>query len=364
MLLLAVDSSSDSLKVGIADEHRAWASYDGPPDRSHAERMIGAIDSVLAQAQLKPQQLDGLAVAGGPGSFTGLRVGIASVLGLSQAWDKPILTGGNPMLERVHFADLGKNPVIVIHCRANQFYLSENGRDIVIKEIDDILSGYGDSEFAGPGVARLSKTAAGVGKTLTISEPHTYNGGTLARVFAGHRQLWKQLDPNELDVNYLLKSQPEQKRDAIMAVEAVTEMCYSDLDEVLAIERDSFTDPWDRDSFRSDIDSPHVITLVSRKQGRCAGYLSCIALDDYGYIANIAVAAEHRSQGLGQKLLDDLKRRLLELGIDTVVLDVRTANENAIRFYRKRGFEVIARRKGFYTNPPDDSFTMQLTIGE
>lgn len=364
MLLLAVDSTSDRLKVGVANEEQALASYDGAADRSHAEKIIEAVDSVLKQANVTPAQLDYLAVAGGPGSFTGLRVGIASVLGLAQAWGKPIITGTNPMLERMFFVDLGKNPVVVIHCRANQFYVSENGRDVVVRETGELLAGLGDSEFAGPGVERFGRAVSDSGKTVSISDPASYTGGSLARIFARDFKLWKPLDPTDLDVNYQMKSQPEQLRDAVVGDDEVVQMTYADLDDVLTVERESFSDPWDRDSFRSDIDSPHVIALAVHRQKHCVGYLSCIALDDYGYIANIAVVERCRSLGLGRKMLDDLKQRLLKLGIEAIVLDVRTANTQAIRFYEKYGFAVITRRKGFYTNPPDDSFTMQMMIGE
>lgn len=363
MLLLAVDSSGDRLKIGVANEERALASYDSAADRTHSEKMISAIEGVLKEAGIAPSQLDYLAVAGGPGSFTGLRVGMATVLGLAQAWQKQIITGTNPMLERMFYVEQGQKPVIVIHCRAEQFYVSENGRDIAIHDIRELLAGFADSMFAGPGVERLSKAAAGIGRELAIASPSSYNGGELAQIFARDFQLWNRLDPTNLDVNYLLKSQPEQRRDAA-ADGKIVEMTYADLDDVLAIEREAFSDAWDRDSFRSDIDSPHVMALAIHKMGHCAGYLCCIALDDYGYIANIAVDRRYRSQGLGRVLLDDLRRRLLTDGIDQMVLDVRTANKKAIRFYEKYGFAVITRRKGFYVNPPDDSFTMQMTIGE
>ena len=364
MLLLAVDSSSDRLKIGVADEQHALASYDGAADRTHAEKMIRAIEGVLKEAGIAPSQLDYLAVARGPGSFTGLRVGIATVLGLAQAWQKQIVTGANSMLERMFFVEQGQKPVIVIHCRADQFYVSENGRDITIHNIKELIAGYADSLFAGPGVERLRKVAAGIGRELAIASPSSYNGGELARLFARDFQLWNRLDPADLDVNYLLKSQPEQRRDAAAADGQIVEMTYADLDEVLAIEREAFSDAWDRDSFRSDIDSPHVMALAIHNLGHCTGYLCCIALDDYGYIANIAVDRQCRSQGVGRVLLNDLRRRLLTNGIDQMVLDVRTANKKAIRFYEKYGFAVITRRKGFYVNPPGDSFTMQMTIGE
>ncbi len=363
MLLLAVDSSSDRLKVGVAEEQRVLAGYDGTADRNHAEKIIGAVDGVMKEAGVTAAQLDYLAVASGPGSFTGLRVGIATVLGLAQAWQKQVIAGGNPMLERMFFVEQGKKPVIVIHCRADQFYVSENGRDVAIHDVKQLMAGYEDSIFAGPGVERLRRAAADIGKEIAVARPESYSGGELARIFARDFLLWDRLDPADLDVNYLLKSQPEQRRDAA-AEGQVVEMTYADLDDVLGIEREAFSDPWDRDSFRSDIDSPHVLALAIHGQGHCAGYLCCIALDDYGYIANIAVASRHRSQGLGRKLMDDLRRRLRSQGIDQIVLDVRTANAQAIRFYEKYGFTVLTRRKGFYVNPPDDSFTMQMTIGE
>ncbi len=362
MLVLAIDSSSDRLRVGVATEQQALAGYDGPADRSHSEKIISAVDGVLKDASITPTQLDYLGVTSGPGSFTGLRVGIAGVLGLAQAWRKEIITGGTPMLERMFFVDYGINPVIVIHCRADQYYVSENGRDIAILDLPQLIAAYGDSTFAGPGAERLRDSLTKLERPVSVAAPSSYTGGDLARIFARDFKLWKRLDPINLDVNYLLKSQPEQRRDANQDGQVV-EMIYSDLDEVMAIERDAFSDPWDRDAFRSDIDSPHVIALVVRIGGHCAGYLNCIALDDYGYIANIAVDGRHRSQGWGRKLLEELKQRLLAKGIDQMVLDVRTSNDRALRFYEKYGFTMVTRRKGFYTSPPEDSFTMQIIIG-
>lgn len=364
MLLLAVDSSCNRLKIGVADEQHSLATYDSTADRTHAEKVISGIEWVLKEAGVAPAQLDYLAVAGGPGSFTGLRVGIATMLGLAQTWQKQIITGANPMLERMFFIEQRQKPVIVIHCRADQFYVSENGRDVAIRDIEELVAGYADSLFAGPGVERLREAATGIGRELTVASPSSYSGGELARIFARDFQLWHRLDPGDLDVNYLLKSQPEQRRDAVAADGQIVELTYADLDDVLAIERETFSDPWDRDSFRSDIDSPHVMALGIHKMGRCSAYLCCIALDDYGYIANIAVDRQYRSQGLGRVLLDDLRRRLLTNGIAQIVLDVRAANKEAIRFYERYGFAVLTRRKGFYVNPPDDALTMQMTIGE
>lgn len=362
MLILAVDSSSDRLRLGIADEDRILSQFDGPEDRSHSEKIITEIDSLLARAEIIPPMLDCLAVTSGPGSFTGLRVGIATVLGLAQAWQKEIITAGNMALERAFFGGSGRQPIVVIHSRGDQFYLTDKGEDIAILDAKEIAARYPDGTFAGPGVTRLQTCATALGLTLSFESPPSYSGGELARMFARSHSQFSRLDPVDLDINYLLKSQPEQRRDAAKSDFVIAEMTEGDLDDVLIIERDSFSDAWDCESFKSDVDSPDVITLAAKNDGRCIGYAICIALDDYGYISNIAVDGGRRSTGVGRSLLEEVKQRLQAKEIRQIVLDVRVSNQRAISFYERHGFSIITRRRGFYSNPPEDSFTMQLSM--
>jgi ribosomal-protein-alanine N-acetyltransferase len=362
MIILAVDSSSDRLKLGIADDQRIYAGYDGPDDRSHSEKIITELDTLLATGDINPSTLNCLAVTIGPGSFTGLRVGIATVLGLAQAWKKEILIAGNLMLEKAFSENLGRDSVTVIHCRGDQFYVSSNGSDMAILSAGRIAAQYPGRSFAGPGSARLRKLASDAGVTLDFDSPESVDGGELARLFARNHTRFDKLNPTDLDVNYLLKSQPEQRRDAVKLDYTITDMAESDLVDILTIERESFSDPWDRESFQSDIAGDGVITMVVRRDDHCIGYLSCMALDDYGYIANVAIDGRYRSGGIGHALLDELRRQLLARGTRQMVLDVRASNHRAIRFYERYGFSIITRRRGFYSTPPEDSFTMQLDM--
>jgi tRNA threonylcarbamoyladenosine biosynthesis protein TsaB len=90
MKLLAIDTSTRDGGVAVlvddalAAERRAHVT-------THAERLLPMIDEALAEAALRPAQLDAVAVVAGPGSFTGLRIGLATAKGLCFAQGLPLL---------------------------------------------------------------------------------------------------------------------------------------------------------------------------------------------------------------------------------------------------------------------------------
>ncbi|MGB5106190.1 MAG: ribosomal protein S18-alanine N-acetyltransferase [Candidatus Zixiibacteriota bacterium] len=364
MRILALDAASDRLLIGVADENGSIADFTGEPDRSHSEKLIATLDSLLGEADIAATDLDMLAVTTGPGSFTGLRVGIATALGLAQAWHKEILAIGNMRLARLFFDERRIDPVVVTHCRGEEFYAAVSGEGVEILSATALFEKYLDRQFGGFGADRLNEIAIKQGVKLQLTSPTMWRGGELAALVVKYSGKFERLNPINLDVNYVLKSQPEQKRDALLEIIKVVDMQREDLDDVVRIEREAFSDPWDEENFVADIENEHVIVLAARSGNNCVGYLSCIALDDYGYVANVAVEGEFRSKGVGKALMDDLRRRLLARDIHDIVLDVRVSNSRAIMFYERYGFSVITRRKGFYTTPPEDSFTMLKSLEE
>ena len=91
MWVLALDTSSPGGAVALLRDDEPAVERAGDPALSHAERLPRAIADVLAEAGLPPSALDLLAVASGPGAFTGLRVGLATVQGLALALDRPAI---------------------------------------------------------------------------------------------------------------------------------------------------------------------------------------------------------------------------------------------------------------------------------
>jgi tRNA threonylcarbamoyladenosine biosynthesis protein TsaB len=87
--ILALDTCVDACSVAVWADDRALASISEPMHRGHQERLAPMAAEALAAAGLAPGQLDRIAVTVGPGSFTGLRVGLAFAKGLALALDRP-----------------------------------------------------------------------------------------------------------------------------------------------------------------------------------------------------------------------------------------------------------------------------------
>jgi tRNA threonylcarbamoyladenosine biosynthesis protein TsaB len=91
MRILAVDTSTRSCSVAIVDRENLLAEVTSGDGQTHSRHLMAMIDSTLGLAGLKLSMTDGLAFTCGPGSFTGLRIGISTILGLSAATGKPIV---------------------------------------------------------------------------------------------------------------------------------------------------------------------------------------------------------------------------------------------------------------------------------
>jgi len=110
MKILAVDTATKSCSVAVIDEDALLAESTTHKDQSHSRQLLNIIDIVLGTAGLKISQIDGFAVSIGPGSFTGLRLGIVSVKGLAFSLNKPVV--GVSSLETLAF-QCKQNPYLI-----------------------------------------------------------------------------------------------------------------------------------------------------------------------------------------------------------------------------------------------------------
>lgn len=91
MRLIAVDTALGGCSVAVTDGDRILAHEARHLGRGHAEHLNPMLDAVLAQAGVEPGWCEALAVSVGPGSFTGLRVGLSLVRGLALAIGRPVI---------------------------------------------------------------------------------------------------------------------------------------------------------------------------------------------------------------------------------------------------------------------------------
>ena len=92
MKILGIDSSGMVASVALIEDGITKAEYTVNNKKTHSQTLLPMLDEIKRMTELDFQTIDAIAVAGGPGSFTGLRIGSATVKGLGFALDKPIIS--------------------------------------------------------------------------------------------------------------------------------------------------------------------------------------------------------------------------------------------------------------------------------
>ncbi|MDO5331468.1 MAG: tRNA (adenosine(37)-N6)-threonylcarbamoyltransferase complex dimerization subunit type 1 TsaB [Bacillota bacterium] len=90
MKLLAIDTTGAYSSIAIYDDGIV-AQIINQEDYSHLQRLVPTIKQLMDEEEVRPEDLDAIAVSRGPGSFTGIRIGMATAKGLAQIWNKPIV---------------------------------------------------------------------------------------------------------------------------------------------------------------------------------------------------------------------------------------------------------------------------------
>ena len=138
----------------------------------------------------------------------------------------------------------------------------------------------------------------------------------------------------------------------------IRKMTMEDLQQVCAIENETFSDPWSEEDFRNSLQEANNAYLLAELDGVIAGYCGYWGIAGEGYIYNVAVKQEFRRQGLGYQMLKTLIDESADRGITSFTLEVRASNEPAIRLYESLGFESAGLRKDFYRKPKEDAVIM------
>lgn len=140
----------------------------------------------------------------------------------------------------------------------------------------------------------------------------------------------------------------------------IRKMTEDDLQEVLIIEEDSFSDPWSELGFLSSLNDDNNTCMVVELDGEIAGFFVYCRIAGEGHIYNVAVKREYRRRHIGEFMMKALLADAKSWGISQLTLEVRASNEAALRLYESLGFVKEGIRKYFYTKPTEDAVIMWL----
>lgn len=122
MLILALDSTAVAASVALCDDEKMLADYTVNLGNTHSETLLPMMEAVMKAAHITVSDIDLFAVSAGPGSFTGVRIGVATVKGLAFGKDKPCI--GVSTLEALAYNLIGFEGIAcpVMNARRSQVY--------------------------------------------------------------------------------------------------------------------------------------------------------------------------------------------------------------------------------------------------
>ncbi len=225
MKILSLDSSATVATVALSEDGRLLAEFTLNNGNTHSETLLPMVETVLKMYGLTVDELDAFAATTGPGSFTGVRIGAATVKGLAFGTGKPCIEVST--LEAIAENLAVRDGLIcpVMNARRSQVYTalfrSEGGAltrlmedsAISIEELDGILAEYGEPvSFAGDG---YGITLDGLKKTAALPTPERLRHQSAASVASVAFRRYSDgltVSDRELKVTYLRPSQAERTR--------------------------------------------------------------------------------------------------------------------------------------------------------
>jgi len=139
----------------------------------------------------------------------------------------------------------------------------------------------------------------------------------------------------------------------------IRRMETKDLDRVMEIEKESFSVPWSRNAYESELLKNSLsVYIVAQAEGQIVGYGGMWLILDEAHITNVAVEKSLRGNGIGEKIVEFLVEEASRSGINSLTLEVRENNEPARRLYEKMGFLVEGIRPGYYQDNKEDGLIM------
>jgi len=238
MKVLAVESSAMVAAAAVIDEERLMGEYTLNHRKTHSQKLMPLIEELLDSLELTLMDIDVLAVSKGPGSFTGLRIGISTVKGLAQAANKPVI--GIPTLDSLAYNLACSKGIIcpIMDARREQVYTSiyrwnsairNNAKGnlerldeymaVPIVELLQKLKGYKEPVvFNGDGVPVYREIILKeLGERASFAPPSAamQRAGSLAVLALEKAQKGQTEGYNDLVPFYLRKSQAEQRYDSL-----------------------------------------------------------------------------------------------------------------------------------------------------
>jgi len=362
MIILAIETCFNRCATCLYDSTAGLvlAGEQQVMERGQAEALAPMVQRVLDTAAVRIESVARVAVTTGPGTFTGLRIGLSFARALGLARNIPVV--GLDSLRAVALSVENSNGPAMIAHKAGQSGFHYVLRDFnsatleimksedlqsLLKSWNGLLLGTGADELAGqvknsllkrdaardlPNLQRLAAFAADVAPPVSMPEPV-----------------------------YLREADAKPQ----VAAQSLLRVAGGDDIAILAAHhQQSFTKGWNEADLAGMLSVAGTQALVIESQGQVAGFIMLRVILGEAEILTLAVAPGLRQRGHGKTILQGALSTARTNGVSSMFLEVNANNVAALALYKACGFTENGIRRGYYTTPQgvEDAILMAKKI--
>lgn len=366
MMILALDTTMAACSAAVLDtaSQRILASIDEAMDRGHAEAIAPMVQRVLAVAGASPRALERIVVTTGPGTFTGVRIGLAMARGLGLSLTIPIV--GIDSLRAIAANVPGGRSLILVACHArhDETYAALYGPDAAVIRDPAVMPLSAAADLAPEGAFILGTAADAIMKLPGV------NG--LVRSHAGDLPLAARFgwlgagdtDSDSIPEPLYLRAPDARPQADRQASESIVTVGREGAEMLAALHAASLDRPWSASALAALLATPGTCAAVLIHEGEPAGFILTRQAAGEAEILTIVVQPSLRRRGIAGRLLAGHLGQLAAQGVEEVFLEVAQSNAAARSLYDRLGFAVAGRRPHYYSHHgrTEDAIVMRRVL--
>lgn len=371
MKILAIDTSSKICGVAIIENEKILIKLINDDEKTHSVKLMPMIDKAFKDTNLSLDNISLLACCTGPGSFTGVRIGIATIKAFSDVKNIPVV--GITSLESLAYnvKKISKPTSLIcslidaknenVYCGLYNFSNDLNYANIFAENIDITISKiinvinekqFTDVIFVGDGSKIYKEKLENSLKNSIFATENddVQNIISIANIAFNKYNSGEYGNSSSLSPIYLKKSQAEREFEEKIKILPMTN---EDIDLLSTNLNSDFDDFWNINNLKNDFSNPNSTYLIAKVENEIVGFAGFLKICDEANIMNIVTKKNKRNLGIGSKLLENLILYAKNRNCKIITLEVNEHNNIAIHLYEKYNFKRIGLRKKYYNNTDD-----------
>lgn len=367
MKILSLDTAMAACSAAIIDTEcdLPLAASFVPMERGHAEALPPMVENVLRSSGRDIAQIDRIVVTTGPGTFTGVRIGLAFARGLGLARGVPVI--GIDSLSAIAANEKAIDPLLVVSdARNGEFYAAVfDARRMLLRQ-PHVTTAVDAAAELPPGT-RVVGTGAQAVIGASGRSDLILSAASALPVAANFARLGAHAEPGEMPAPLYLRA-PDAKpqvaalrRASRLEVENVGQGAASLLSK---LHGEIFAEGWNASCFMDMLMTPGTQAAIASEHGEPLGFILTRSAADESEIITIGTRPSAQRRGIAKQLLDVHMKQLNQCGVRQLFLEVATSNAAARALYAASGFVEVGRRKGYYKHREgyEDAIVMRLEL--